>query len=192
MTALPFSQVTGNGGLQSSPEAKAGPGSSAALTGAGSHAALNAPTPALCPERPTVMAKVRSHAQARAHAAGYRSSYDAYVASAAWHVLRELALVRDGRRCRACDSPDDLQVHHRRYPPFGRWDLDEVAALTTLCGDCHDCLTSALRARRYAADAGPVLQDVARLSSIIEPGDVHERLWDIELSDHRRLSAALP
>lgn len=192
MTALPFPQATGNGGLQSSPGVKAAPGRSAALTGAGSGAALKALTQAPCPKWPKLMAEARPHAQARAHGATYRSSYNAYVASAAWHVLRELALVRDDRRCRACDSPDDLEVHHRRYPPFGRWDLDAVAALTTLCGDCHDCLTSALRARRYAAHASPVLQDVARLSSIINPGDAHERLSNIELSDHRRLSVAPP
>ena len=120
------------------------------------------------------------------------SSYDIYLASAAWHVLRERALARDDHRCRACDSADDLEVHHRRYPPFGRWDLDGLAALTTLCGRCHDCLTSDLRARRYAAQARPVLRDVVRLTSIVEPGDAHERLSAYDVPDHRRLTPPLP
>ena len=116
-----------------------------------------------------------------------RSAYDVYLASPAWRVLRKRASARDGHRRRVCDSPMTRGAPPR-YPPFGRWDLDDVAALTTLCGRCHDCLTSLLRTRHYAEQAGPAPQDVVRLTSIIELGDAHGRLQVVEL----RITGASP
>jgi hypothetical protein len=45
--------------------------------------------------------------------------------------LRDHALARDGERCQACGSLDDLCVHHRR-PGVHRLPL-----LLTLCRPCH-------------------------------------------------------
>ena len=86
--------------------------------------------------------------------------------SAAWRALRRAALARDGHRCRLCDGADDLEAHHRRYPPRGRWHLDRLEALTTLCGRCHQVTTSELRRRRHAARTRPALGDVVRLTPL--------------------------
>ena len=79
-------------------------------------------------------------------------TYEEYIASPAWRSLRRTALDRDGQRCRLCDAGDDLEVHHRRYPPGRQWLLDSLDALTTLCRLCHDRVTCDLRGRRYADD----------------------------------------
>jgi len=65
-------------------------------------------------------------------------SYRDYLNSQQWMKLRRQALDRDGRRCRLCDSTEDLHVHHRRYPEArDEWSQDCVDALTTLCKICH-------------------------------------------------------
>ena len=117
-------------------------------------------------------------------------TYEAYIASPAWKALRKLALERDGYRCRLCDAEDDLEVHHRRYPPGRCWALDCVDALTTLCGLCHERTTCELRRRRYASQVSPRLCDVVRLTSIGRQGGLRERLSDIALQDHRRITPA--
>ncbi|MGI4797150.1 MAG: HNH endonuclease [Janthinobacterium lividum] len=117
-------------------------------------------------------------------------TYEAYIASPAWKALRLLALARDGHRCRLCDAGDDLEVHHRRYPPGGRWKLDCLEALTTLCAPCHERTTCELRGRRYASQALPRLGNVIRLTTIGGQGGLCERLPDIALQDHRRVTPA--
>jgi 5-methylcytosine-specific restriction endonuclease McrA len=93
-----------------------------------------------------------------------RLAYEAYLVSPAWQALRKAAFVRDRHRCRTCDSPDDLEVHHRRYPPPGRWDLDSLDALTTLCRTCHGCITDELRSRSYGRSKLPSLSDSVRVT----------------------------
>ena len=92
------------------------------------------------------------------------ASYPAYMLSSQWRALRTQALERDGGRCRLCDSSEDLDVHHRRYPRGGRWELDCLDALTTLCRTCHELTTSELRARRYEKALPPLPRDVVRLT----------------------------
>jgi hypothetical protein len=63
------------------------------------------------------------------------STYDDYLRSPVWQAKRREALQRDGYRCRVCDSAEQLQVHHRRYPAvLGTETMDD---LTTLCDACH-------------------------------------------------------
>ena len=114
--------------------------------------------------------------------------YQAYIASPAWRCLRAKALERDGHRCRLCDAADDLEVHHRQYP--ARWDLDSLDALTVLCRPCHDRVTNDLRARRYAGAAAPDNPDVGRLTPVADRGATRERVPEIAIPDHRRLSPA--
>lgn len=61
--------------------------------------------------------------------------YDEYLRTPEWAVMREQALERDGRRCRACNSETKLNVHHRTYARRGCEDLND---LTTLCQRCHE------------------------------------------------------
>ena len=85
------------------------------------------------------------------------SDIDAYYSSAAWRSIREACLARDGYRCRLCNSPDDLQAHHRSYARFGHEDVDD---LTTLCAPCHDLVTDHQRRTRFAARALPPTDDI--------------------------------
>ncbi len=119
-------------------------------------------------------------------------SYDAYIRSEAWKALRRKAIERDEHRCRICDSVDDLEVHHRRYPEGGSWDTDCLDALTTLCHDCHVCITDRLRSRKYAEKDIPVTRNVERVTPIFDPEDAYEQLQVIEVPDHRRVTPAYP
>lgn len=61
--------------------------------------------------------------------------YEAYLISPEWRQKRALALQWADDRCQVCNSPHDLQVHHRTYERVGNEDL---ADLTVLCLECHD------------------------------------------------------
>jgi 5-methylcytosine-specific restriction endonuclease McrA len=63
-----------------------------------------------------------------------RIQYHAYLLTPAWHAIAERAKARDGHRCRICNSPDNLEVHHRTYERVGH---ERLSDLTTLCGECH-------------------------------------------------------
>lgn len=65
----------------------------------------------------------------------YRDVYEKYLQSPEWAAKRDQALERDARRCRACNSPEKLEVHHRTYARLGHEDLND---LTTLCESCHE------------------------------------------------------
>src|ERR1700730_7372292 len=78
-------------------------------------------------------------------------SYERHIASSLWRQLRAEALKRDGYRCRLCDSSEDLEVHHRRYPQLGQWNLARVENLTTPCAECHEVVTCRQREKRYGS-----------------------------------------
>jgi len=63
-------------------------------------------------------------------------SYAEYLRSRRWASLRSKALKRDGFRCRICNTPYTLQIHHRYYAE--RWGLETTDALTTLCAWHHE------------------------------------------------------
>ena len=53
-----------------------------------------------------------------------------------WSRVRRLALDRDGWRCRRCESPVDLEVHHVR--PVGQGgEPYALANVEVLCRECH-------------------------------------------------------
>lgn len=61
--------------------------------------------------------------------------YHEYLMTETWRDIRKRVLNRDKRRCRLCDSPKKLRVHHRNYPKvFGEESLND---LITLCEKCH-------------------------------------------------------
>jgi 5-methylcytosine-specific restriction endonuclease McrA len=64
-------------------------------------------------------------------AMGYRE----YLHTGEWARKRWGAMKRAGFRCQLCNSPDNLQVHHRCYDRLGdeRW-FD----LLCLCAECHE------------------------------------------------------
>jgi 5-methylcytosine-specific restriction endonuclease McrA len=63
-----------------------------------------------------------------------RIAYNEYLNSPHWHLVRAAAIVKADCRCQLCNSPDNLQVHHRTYERRGKEKLSDV---TVLCRDCH-------------------------------------------------------
>lgn len=68
--------------------------------------------------------------------------YELYLKTDEWREKRELALERDGYRCRLCDTREQLHVHHRTYARRGNERLDD---LTTLCDRCHNWFHEKIR-----------------------------------------------
>lgn len=63
-----------------------------------------------------------------------RAEYDAYLHSQAWRNRRLAAIEAAGGRCQLCNSPENLEAHHRTYVRFGR---ELPGDLTVLCDPCH-------------------------------------------------------
>jgi len=61
-------------------------------------------------------------------------SYAAYRRSPEWAKKREAALERADHRCQVCNSPHELEVHHRTYENLC---AEKPSDLTVLCGTCH-------------------------------------------------------
>jgi hypothetical protein len=78
-----------------------------------------------------------------------RDQYRLYLQSDEWKTLRNAALVRDGHRCRLCDSSHRLEVHHRRYRV--PWSRGTVQDLTVLCRGCHQAVSTRRWLLRLAA-----------------------------------------
>lgn len=73
-----------------------------------------------------------------------------------WQALREFVLQRQAGKCATC--PDEAHdLHHHTYERFGQ---EQEGDVIFLCRLCHEAVTSAIRARRYAAgDRSPDLMD---------------------------------
>ncbi len=63
-----------------------------------------------------------------------RLSYQEYIRSGAWYRKRYGALQRAENRCQVCNSPEQLQVHHRSYQNLGS---EKPSDLVVLCECCH-------------------------------------------------------
>lgn len=63
--------------------------------------------------------------------------YQRYINSSAWSARRRVAIQRQGRKCRACHSQDEIQVHHRTYERLEHEDHED---LVVLCASCHSAL----------------------------------------------------
>lgn len=62
------------------------------------------------------------------------ANYHSYLASLWWKEQRDKALEYAGYRCQLCNSPDELNVHHRTYERLG---CELPQDLTVLCKTCH-------------------------------------------------------
>jgi hypothetical protein len=61
-------------------------------------------------------------------------SYAKYLRSPEWARKRKGALERADHRCQVCNSPHELQAHHRTYERICKEDHGD---LTVLCATCH-------------------------------------------------------
>ncbi len=63
--------------------------------------------------------------------------YIQYLKSDYWKAVSTAVKARAGNRCQLCNSPDDLEAHHRTYDHLGK-ELEHLEDLTCLCADCHE------------------------------------------------------
>lgn len=61
-------------------------------------------------------------------------SYSDYLHTPEWNSKRIQVFMRDGRRCRVCNSGVGINAHHRSYEQLGNEPLGD---LITLCKACH-------------------------------------------------------
>lgn len=76
-----------------------------------------------------------------------------------WLAVRKLVLVRDLYRCRACQSKEQVDVHHLKFRSAGGKDVP--SNLLVLCRVCHG-ETHAYRLAIVGDNAGKVLRFVRR------------------------------
>lgn len=84
-----------------------------------------------------------------------RLSYTKYLQTDWWHELRDMAKALAEHRCRGCNAPDNLEVHHRSYEHLGTH--DEAGDLVVLCAACHTAVHLVMDNR-----AGKVRRDSRR------------------------------
>ena len=107
-------------------------------------------------------------------------------------ALRERVLARDGYRCRACGSCQDLAAHHRRWRSYGGRTV--LSNLMTVCLRCHSLIHA-----RLLIVLGPPDGELRFLDRRGRPTERH-RSSPVEipvvrapgaLDDHRPVSAPL-
>jgi len=79
-----------------------------------------------------------------------QADYQTYIASKEWRAKRQERLVIDGNECQTCGHDGSvyrLEIHHKHYRSFMREDVSRD--LITLCSQCHEAITAAIRGRRY-------------------------------------------
>lgn len=67
-------------------------------------------------------------------------NYRNYIRSARWKRKADAAKARAGHRCQVCNSPDNLNAHHRTYSRLGH---EHPSDITVLCRKCHKLLRGA-------------------------------------------------
>ena len=65
-----------------------------------------------------------------------QSQYQAYLLTPYWREVSRAVKKRAGFRCQLCNSPLDLQAHHRTYEHKGD-ELNHLDDLICLCKKCH-------------------------------------------------------
>lgn len=66
-----------------------------------------------------------------------QARYQEYLSSEYWQKVSDAVKAKAGYRCQVCNSPHDLQAHHRSYANRGR-ELEHIDDVTCLCRRCHE------------------------------------------------------
>jgi hypothetical protein len=115
-------------------------------------------------------------------------TYQQYLQTDHWKEVRRMALEWAGYKCQVCNSPHELDVHHRTYERKGRERLQD---LTVLCRSCHQLFRDRLPNEQKNADdpwdgAEPVNDNPCIKDS------VHEWKWiEAPCGKHRSKKFAL-
>ncbi|MFK4384669.1 HNH endonuclease [Bradyrhizobium sp. USDA 223] len=98
-------------------------------------------------------------------------NYEKHLRSAAWRESRRRALAAAHHRCLLCSATEELEAHHRTYENLGD---EREGDLTVLCRECHEVVTSMMRARRYAArpaSYADIVRSIAASAPLFDPTD---------------------
>lgn len=79
--------------------------------------------------------------------------YAEHLASDYWQQVSAAVKDRAGHRCQVCNSPHDLQAHHRTYTNRGR-EMEHLNDLICLCRRCHGVFHGRLRESTHRATDG--------------------------------------
>lgn len=63
-----------------------------------------------------------------------KEKYQDYLTTGRWRELASDTKARAGGRCQVCNSPDNLETHHRTYERLG---AELPGDLICLCRECH-------------------------------------------------------
>ena len=61
--------------------------------------------------------------------------YREYLKTTHWANIRENCKKRHGEKCAVCNSPENIEVHHRTYENLG---CEKPSDVIPLCDSCHD------------------------------------------------------
>lgn len=73
--------------------------------------------------------------------------YFEYLRSSSWAEKRNEALMRDEYHCSICGNPNNLEVHHLKYPSL--LGTEPVSDLMTVCEGCHKKIESYKKGHTY-------------------------------------------
>lgn len=76
--------------------------------------------------------------------------YKEYLDTPEWKSRSERMKRIAGNRCQVCNSPDNLNTHHRTYDRRGNEKMGEGGDLFVLCEECHELFSK--NGRLYKGD----------------------------------------
>lgn len=86
--------------------------------------------------------------------------YAQYLRTPHWQSQRQQALTRAKRRCQVCNSPRQLNAHHRTYERRG---CERPEDITILCEQCHTLFHEHYQLSKCPrATAGQIIIDAIR------------------------------
>jgi 5-methylcytosine-specific restriction endonuclease McrA len=65
-----------------------------------------------------------------------KEEYQVYLQTDYWKAVSQEVKHRAGYKCQACNTPHDLEAHHRTYVNRGK-EMEHLEDLICLCGVCH-------------------------------------------------------
>lgn len=75
--------------------------------------------------------------------------YSDYLQTDYWKAVSDAVKKKADYRCQVCNSPHDLQAHHRSYAHRGH-ELDHLDDVTCLCRRCHGIFHGTFQAPQQA------------------------------------------
>jgi len=99
-----------------------------------------------------------------------KSRYADYLKTEYWITVSDAVKKRDGYKCRVCNSPHDIQAHHRNYAHRGD-ELNHLDDLTTLCRRCHETFHGQAKPTQPAPIPAPIVRAPCPTGVLVTPAN---------------------